>query len=256
MALSKMRGPTAHVRDTTLVVLLAVDVGVASAAPFEERVAPRRAVGRDGCALRSSSPSTMGQESLPKSRRTNRPRSSGVGITFSSVIEAPQAETFAWHERPGAIERLTPPFQPVRVVSEAEQLSDGRAVLRLPGGLRWVAVHEGYEAPLRFTDRLVSLPLHWRHTHLFEARSKSSTLVTDEVETPLPERLLRPMFVYRHRQLAEDLTSHHALRQFAPTHALYWRDRRVGSRRSVPMPAALHGRPPRNPLGASRAGQS
>ena len=140
-----------------------------------------------------------------------------MGITFSSVVEAPQAETFAWHERPGAIERLTPPFQPVRVVSEAEQLSDGRAVLRLPGGLRWVAVHEGYEAPIRFTDRLVSLPLHWRHTHSFEARSESSTLVTDEVETPLPERLLRPVFVYRHRQLAEDFMSHHALRPFAPT---------------------------------------
>lgn len=139
-----------------------------------------------------------------------------MGITFSSVVPAPQGETFGWHERPGAIQRLTPPFQPVRVVSEAEQLRDGRAVLRLPGGLRWVAVHEGYEAPTRFTDRLVSLPLHWRHTHTFEAQGASSTLVTDEVDTPLPERLLRPMFVYRHRQLAEDLASHRTLRAYAP----------------------------------------
>ncbi len=139
-----------------------------------------------------------------------------MGITLSSVVAAPQEETFAWHERPGAIERLTPPFQPVRVVSEAKQLTDGRTVLRLPGGLRWVAVHEGYEPPIRFTDRLVSLPLHWRHTHSFEALSESSTLVSDEVETPLPERFLRPMFVYRHRQLAEDLVSQHALRFLAP----------------------------------------
>ena len=57
-------------------------------------------------------------------------------FTYSSVVEAERAEVFAWHTRPGAITRLVPPWQPVRVVREAGSLRDGRAVLGLPGGLR------------------------------------------------------------------------------------------------------------------------
>jgi uncharacterized protein (TIGR01777 family) len=96
-------------------------------------------------------------------------------------------------------------------MSEAERLSDGTAVLRLPGGLRWVAAHEGYDPPRRFVDRQVSLPLHWVHTHRFEELGPTTTRVIDEVDTPVPARLLRPLFAYRHRQLAEDLAAHRAL---------------------------------------------
>ncbi len=137
-----------------------------------------------------------------------------MGIAFSSVVETPVDETFAWHERPGAIERLLPPFQPVRVEQEAERLSDGKAVLRLPAGLRWVAVHEQYDPPHGFADRLVSLPLRWRHCHRFEALGRSSTRVLDDVDTPIPSGLLRPMFVYRHRQLADDLRVQRSMRSF------------------------------------------
>lgn len=135
-----------------------------------------------------------------------------MGITFSSVVAAPVDEVFAWHERSGAIERLRPPFQPVRVEKEAERLSDGRAVLRLPGGLRWVAAHEQYDPPHGFVDRLVSLPFHWCHHHRFEACGPSATRVIDEVDTPVPNRLLRPLFVYRHQQLADDLTVQRSMR--------------------------------------------
>jgi ligand-binding SRPBCC domain-containing protein len=38
--------------------------------------------------------------------------------------------------------RLTPPWQPVRVLREAASLRDGRAVLGLPRRLRWVAEHQ------------------------------------------------------------------------------------------------------------------
>ena len=67
-----------------------------------------------------------------------------------------------------------------------QSLRDGKAVLRLPGGVRWVAQHGGYEPPRRFVDELVSLPLRWRHTHGFEPLTDSTTLVTDVVETPVP----------------------------------------------------------------------
>lgn len=96
-----------------------------------------------------------------------------MSIEHSSVIASPVDEVFAWHERPGAFTRLTPPWQAVTLVSESESLVDGTAVLALPGGLTWVSQHDpsGYDLPLG-------------------------------------SRILRPMFRYRHRQLSEDLEVH------------------------------------------------
>ncbi len=139
-----------------------------------------------------------------------------MGLRHSSVIAGPVAEVFAWHERPGALRRLAPPWQPIRVVEEAATLRDGRAVLRLPGGVRWVAQHGGYDPPHRFEDELVSLPLRWRHTHVFEPLSATTTRLTDVVDTPVPGTLLRQTFVYRHNQLAADLAAHRALAQLRP----------------------------------------
>ncbi|WP_318306348.1 TIGR01777 family oxidoreductase [Amycolatopsis solani] len=134
-------------------------------------------------------------------------------IEFSGVVSAPLDEVFAWHGLPGAITRLTPPWQPVRVGSEAGSLRDGTAELVLPGGLKWIAAHEaaGYEPPHHFVDRfstpVLSAVVPWRHTHRFEADGPGRTVVTDRVETPVPAALLRKMFAYRHRQLAEDLAA-------------------------------------------------
>ena len=77
-------------------------------------------------------------------------------FTYSSVVDAERAEVFAWHTRPGAMTRLVPPWQPVRVVREAGSLRDGQAVLGLPGGLRWVAAHQpgSYDPPRVFADSL------------------------------------------------------------------------------------------------------
>ena len=69
--------------------------------------------------------------------------------TQSSIVNAPLDEVFAWHTRPGAITRLTPPWLPVTVAAEAASLRDGRAVLALPGGLSWDAQHDprAYDPP-------------------------------------------------------------------------------------------------------------
>ena len=146
-----------------------------------------------------------------------------MGIEYSSVIGAPREEVFAWHTRPGAIHRLLPPWQPLEIVDEAASPADGRAVLGLPGGLRWVAEHQlsGYDPPARFVDTLGhdgprSLPAGligwWRHEHRFEDVA-GGTRVTDRVDTPVPGPLLRQTFRYRHRQLAQDLAAHHRARE-------------------------------------------
>ncbi len=142
-----------------------------------------------------------------------------MAIVHSSVVDACREEVFAWHARPGAIQRLLPPWQPITVISEAPSLADGRAVLGLPAGLRWTAQHQpaDYDPPACFVDTRVrdgwrSLPLAmsgtWRHQHRFDVVDAGRTRVTDRVDTPVPANLLRPMFVYRHRQLADDLVSH------------------------------------------------
>jgi hypothetical protein len=86
--------------------------------------------------------------------------------------------------------------------------------LTLPGGIRSVAMHQadGYLPPRRFVDRLTSWPLAsilaWRHEHLFADIDGDRTEVTDRVHTRIPDRLLRTMFAYRQRQLADDLAAH------------------------------------------------
>ena len=141
-----------------------------------------------------------------------------MALTYSSVVNAERDEVFAWHARSGAIMRLTPPWLPVKVLREAGSLRDGQAVLGLPGGLRWVAAHQpdGYDPPNAFADALTSRALSWRHTHRFGPVGDTSTLVTDLVQTPLPTRVLRSVFAYRHRQLAADLAALARSRQLSP----------------------------------------
>ena len=146
-----------------------------------------------------------------------------MGLVYSSVIDAPSDEVFGWHSRPGAFARLSPPWQSMKLKSEADSLRDGRAELALPGGLRWVAQHQAdaYDPPRRFVDKIArggpaSLPaalaVRWKHIHDFEAIDATHTRMIDRVETPIPGQFLRPMFAYRHRQLADDLASHQRAR--------------------------------------------
>jgi uncharacterized protein len=152
-------------------------------------------------------------------------------FTYSTVVNAGLDDVFAWHSRPGAMTRLTPPWQPVRILQEASSLRDGQAVLGLPGGLRWVAVHSpaSYDPPNMFADELASCPLaavlSWRHRHQFspageagqaEESAERATLITDTVDTTLPGRMLRPMFAYRHQQLADDLAAQARARSVSP----------------------------------------
>jgi uncharacterized protein len=143
-----------------------------------------------------------------------------MGIEYESVVDHPLADVFAWHSRPGAMPRLVPPWQPMTVVAETPSLAGGQAVLGLPGGLRWVAQHDpsAYDPPHRFVDELSSQgpsswPARiigwWRHTHEF-SEVAAGTRVRDRVDTTVPAAALRSTFVYRHRQLAQDLAAHRA----------------------------------------------
>ena len=118
-----------------------------------------------------------------------------MGIVYSGVVDAPRPDVFAWHERRGAIERLLPPRQPIKVVSEAASLADGGGVLALPGGLRWTAQHQpaAYDPSAFFANALASDVLRsvpagligsWRHEHCFGVVDAASSRVTGRVGTP------------------------------------------------------------------------
>jgi len=142
-----------------------------------------------------------------------------MGIQYASIVDHPLDEVWAWHTRPGAMRRLVPPWQPMRIVKETESLANGRAILGLPGGLRWIARHDpaGYDPPHQFldvlsSDGLMTLPPRligwWRHTHRFSDAGGGRTRMHDEVDTTVPGGSLRSTFAYRHRQVAEDLAAH------------------------------------------------
>lgn len=143
-------------------------------------------------------------------------------FTHQSTLPHPIDDVFAWHERPGAMRRMMPPWQPVRIRRAAPALTDGsRGVLelQLPRRIapRWVARHENYDPPHEFTDVQESGPFRsWRHVHRFEPSGAGGTTLTDEVTYELPVGLparvvhnqLRRMFTYRHATLAADLDTH------------------------------------------------
>jgi uncharacterized protein (TIGR01777 family) len=143
-----------------------------------------------------------------------------------SRIAASADAVFRWHERPGAFERLTPPWEAVRVVERRGGIEDGaRIVLRMgrgPLGVRWVAEHRDFVAGEQFRDVQTSGPFaHWVHTHRVEPDGRDACWLEDRVEYALPfgglgalmgggytRRKLARMFRYRHRLTAADVAAH------------------------------------------------
>lgn len=143
-----------------------------------------------------------------------------------TTIPRPPDEVFAWHERPGAFERLTPPWADVTVLEREGGIRDGgRVLLRVSKGpldVKWELRHRDYEEGRRFRDEQVSGPLSsWVHTHRFLPADDGGTVVEDEVEWEPPlgaagemfahravEKELRRLFAFRHRRLRHDLDLH------------------------------------------------
>lgn len=128
-------------------------------------------------------------------------------------IAAPVETVFAFHERPDALDLLSPAFPPVRVVSRTGGLATGaRVELRIAGVIRWVAVHTAFERNRLFVDEQAEGPFaEWVHRHEFEAVD-GGTRLTDRVTyrlrggraaNAIAPVLVAPglsrMFGYRHR---------------------------------------------------------
>ncbi|MEM6553257.1 MAG: TIGR01777 family oxidoreductase [Planctomycetota bacterium] len=153
-------------------------------------------------------------------------------LDVSVGLGVERGKAFDWHVRPGALERLMPPWDKSRVV-RFEGLRDGQeAELRVwaPWPRRWVARHEGYVGGERFCDVQVAGPMKaWRHEHLFEGgggdRAAASQpracdlrdlvryrmpmgVLGDVAHSLFARRDIERMFEHRHRVLRQDVEDH------------------------------------------------
>lgn len=138
-------------------------------------------------------------------------------------MPVPAETLFAWHARPGAFERLAPPWVRMEVVRREGTIADG-AVLEMrihvgPVAVGWRALHRDHVPGRQFVDEQVTGPFRrWVHTHRCIPDGPDASILEDDVEWALPgggilERLgagiarasFERMFAFRHRRTATDL---------------------------------------------------
>ncbi len=146
-------------------------------------------------------------------------------FTYRSVIDAPAREVYRWHTRPGAFERLSPPWEQVRVTRRTGLVEEGSQVeLSVPAGpfrLRWLLEHFNIEPGKQFCDRSLDGPFpHWEHFHRFIPQGEEICLLEDRIEYVPPlgragallgAKLIRAklekLFAYRHLVTGLDIAA-------------------------------------------------
>lgn len=136
-------------------------------------------------------------------------------------INASADEVFRWHAEPGALERLTPPWERLTIEQAAPGIRNGdRGILRVrigPFRVRWLFEHRNYLEGRQFQDVQLSGPFRkWEHTHRFIPDGEHACFVEDRIDYSLPlgalgdfvagwfvQSKLKRLFGYRHK-ITED----------------------------------------------------
>ncbi|PLX70761.1 MAG: TIGR01777 family protein [Denitrovibrio sp.] len=129
---------------------------------------------------------------------------------------------FGWHEREGALQRLTPPWEKVELLEKDEGIQVGaKCNLNVGTGffsIPWQAEHIEYYKDKHFKDRQNSGPFSlWEHSNDFEEENGTTT-ITDSVKYRLPlhpvakpiagrfvHNKLKKMFNYRQNVSKNDI---------------------------------------------------
>ncbi len=141
-------------------------------------------------------------------------------------VPVPVETLFAWHERPGAFARLSPPWDRPKILEQQGGIRDGATVVLQvhagPIATTWRLTHRDYIENRQFRDVLLSGPFSkWIHTHSFSPEGAAASTLVDEIEYELPMGALGQavgggyaagtldrVFAYRHALLAGDLERH------------------------------------------------
>jgi ligand-binding SRPBCC domain-containing protein len=149
----------------------------------------------------------------------------GHTLTCELIVPASMGEVFAFFQNPYNLEKITPPWLNLRVVTCDLAMRAGAEIdyefrwLGVP--LKWRTVISEYEPPEYFLDEALSSPyVYWRHYHSFRETPKG-TLVSDRVEYDIPygfagrlvhaaivRRQLTRIFEYRQAAIATHLSAH------------------------------------------------
>jgi uncharacterized protein len=150
------------------------------------------------------------------------------------IMPCSAAELFAYHCRPRAFERLTPPWEQVEVVVPLQRLENGAEVkLRTqvgPVSTTMTVTHHHVIIPSAaaaggFVDEQVGGPFSvWRHHHRFEPVTATTSRLVDDITYELPRvpfaqmvaggyvrQRLERLFRYRHHTTEQDLLLQQAL---------------------------------------------
>ena len=145
-------------------------------------------------------------------------------LEFSTELPVSAETAYQWHERPGAFERLVPPWETVDVIRREGTLAEGRVELSLrvgPFAQKWIARHRDGVPGRMFVDEQVEGPFaRWVHTHRFEPLGLDRCQLIDQIRYQLPlgplgdlgeswvDRSAARGFRYRHDTLRDDLAAH------------------------------------------------
>jgi hypothetical protein len=147
-----------------------------------------------------------------------------------TTVPGSAEDVYQWHARPGAFERLVPPWETVRMRAGHPGLEPESVVeLEVRTAWRttaWVARHTDVRPGRGFTDVQVRGPFEtWRHRHDFEPIDDRSSVLVDRIQADLPlgplgelaepwvRRRIRRALRYRHDVTAADLELHATWRE-------------------------------------------
>ncbi|MBU1568903.1 MAG: TIGR01777 family oxidoreductase [Proteobacteria bacterium] len=146
-------------------------------------------------------------------------------FTHSSTYSCSAAELHAWHSRPGALERLLPPWEKTMVLAKSGGIeAGGQVLLKMhlgPFPFHYQGRHLENIPGKMFRDIQEKGPFaHWSHSHFFKDTPEGAEL-RDVVEYSLRGHAILPgsirnyvtknlkrMFYYREAVLREDILLH------------------------------------------------
>lgn len=144
-------------------------------------------------------------------------------VAFATDVPASANTVYAWHTRLGAMERMVPHWENLRVLQREGVFGAGSVTFEIGVGPlhhRWRSEYRDTVPGLQFVDLQTEGPFaKWSHTHRFEPAGADRCRLTDQIEYELPfgsagdlasgaiEHRIARAFRFRHATLRDDLLS-------------------------------------------------
>ncbi len=146
-----------------------------------------------------------------------------VRVSLKTRVAAAAEKVYQWHERPGALERLIPPWESIEVLHRDPGLEAGtRVYLRMRKccvKVNWIAEHLSCNPGRGFVDIQARGPFaSWRHNHVFHPLDGANSDLEDTIDFSVRGGWLghllfgrcarvqtERMLAYRHRVTGHDL---------------------------------------------------